>query len=206
VSDSPTLRSAGRFSLFASAIALCWAVFAFVAMMVYARNPALAKAITGAVSGAIFGSIAGASRWALFRGRLGPGHSVLVTALGWGFAGIAVGAMGALSSPGRLGGDYQFGMVLGGVIVGLSEWVLLRGGMKRAIWSFALLAVGWGLGGVISWSLYERLSVSGVPVPNVLLAVGDEHLMTEVVGAILGAAVGGLVVGVASALIAVKKE
>jgi hypothetical protein len=206
VSDNQRLPAALRFSLFALVIALCWAVFAFIAMMVYARNPPLAKAITGAVTGLVFGSIVGAARWALFRGALEPSRSTLATALGWALAGIAVGAMGALASPGRIGGDYQLGMGLGGLFVGVCEWALWYGGIRKAMWSFVFLAVGWGLAGVISWWLYERLSLSGLAMPNALLAVGDERLMTEVVAALVGAAVGGLVVGVASALISVRKD
>ncbi len=93
--------------------------------------------------GAVLGLVQGFFQWLVLRSHLnGAGRWVLVTMLGWA-AGFALGVLLAQ----RLGlAEAAFGLVTGavaGTILGLFQWIYLRGRVTSASWWLPASIFAW---------------------------------------------------------------
>jgi hypothetical protein len=182
----------------ALATSLAWAIYSFTLMMVY-NNPLWVRVSIGAVAGLLFGAFASAGQYALLFERLTrPAMWVMLTTLGWACAGILVALVSALRVPPDLGAQYTLGLAIGGIIVGLLQWPALKRLSVRLHTFLPATAAVWALAGFISWQLYERLYLSDA----LMLFLGsrpadtDVGFAKEVLSALLGASISGLLMGV----------
>lgn len=172
-----------------------WAIYSFTLMMVY-TNPPWAKASIGAVAGLLLGALAGAGQYALLLERIShPARWVVLTALGWSCAAVLVALVSATRISGDRSIEYALGLALGGIAVGLLQWMALKRRSTRFIPSTATI---WASAGFLSWKLYEGLFswlyLSGST--EFRPGLGDAGFVSEVVAGLIGAAVSGLLLGV----------
>ncbi|MGA7731062.1 MAG: hypothetical protein WCD37_07290 [Chloroflexia bacterium] len=182
----------------ALATSLAWAIYSFTLMMVFI-NPLWVRASIGAVTGLLFGAFASAGQYALlFERLLRPGKWIVLTTLGWTCAGILVALVSALRVPPDLGAQYAVGLALGGIIVGLLQWLALKRLSVRLHTFLPATAAVWALAGFISWQLYERLYLSDALMlfPGSRPTDTDIGFAKEVLSGLLGASISGLLMGV----------
>lgn len=107
--------------------------------------------VSGALGGALAGAVIGAAQWLALRRYLsiGPGW-IGATALG-----VAVGdGLGALLTGAGTGiGDLLITGLATGVAVGLSQWALLRTGVRAAFAWVPVVAVAWPVGWTVTWAV-----------------------------------------------------
>ena len=177
-----------------------WAIFAFSILMLYANNPTLQRAIVGAFAGAILGTLAGSAQWFVVRSRLRRAVGwIPATSLGWLCAGVLVPFMGeVINRRVKLGIDYELGIAAAGLVVGVLQTFFYRSVCQKVV-GFFFAALAWGAAGLISWSLYETLTLGEV-FNSMRLQGWSDQVVVEAASGLVGAVVGGLVVAVVTLL------
>ena len=155
---------------------------------------AAALALAGMVTGAAAGVVGGLGEWLLLRrwvSRAGwwivataGGRAVgwpLALTVGWLWSELVVGSTGS-GAAGILGLD--MGGLVGGSIVGLSQWLVLRRWVSRAWWWIAATAAGGAAG--IGLSQYVAQAAAGGVVSGGLAWVSAVGVAAAGVGAVTG--------------------
>jgi hypothetical protein len=100
--------------------------------------------LDGAIGGAACGAALGAVQWLVLRRRLSLSRSwIVATSLGMA-SGLALGV--ALLGTSTAGSVLLLRGVSTGVLIGLAQWVVLRGSVPRAWVWVPTIAGGWALG------------------------------------------------------------
>lgn len=171
-----------------------WAIFAFTTLMLYANNPTLQRAVVGAFAGAIFGALAGLAQWLVVRSRERAAWWIPATSLGWLCAGVLVPFMGeVIDRRVKIGLDYEVGIAASGFVVGAVQMFFHRSAGQKAVWLFFTI-LAWGAAGLISWSLYEMLTLGEV-FNSIRLPGWSDRVVAEAASGLVGAVMGGLILG-----------
>ncbi len=110
----------------------------------------------GIVGGAVAGWIIAVCQWLILRRRwITTNGWVLLTTiawtagwtLGWTISGIALGQFARVGYAGVMLLSVLLATI-GGALVGLAQWVILRRHVKRAGWWIVAMAASWGLGAI----------------------------------------------------------
>ena len=198
--SSKARQSIGSTLAWVIGTSFAWAIFAFTTLMLYANNPTLPRAVVGALTGAIFGALAGSAQWLAVRSWLKRAvWWIPATSLGWLCAGLLVPFMSeVVDRRVKLGQDYELGIAASGLIVGAMQAFFHQRVVQKAGWLF-LTVLAWGAAGLISWGLYEMLTVGEV-FKTVRLPGWSNQVVAEAASGLVGAIIGGLVVGVVTLL------
>ena len=181
------------------ATSLAWAIYSFTLMMVYS-NPLWARAYIGVAAGLLLGAFAGAGQYALLTEQISrPARWVIWTALGWSCAAVLMSLIAGVLSL-DLGADYRMGLAFGGIAVALMQWLVLN---RRPALFISTTAASWALAGYLSWIFYEQLYRSNLILPVIPSASGDTGFQREVVSALIGASISGLLLGLLTSAILV---
>lgn len=182
-----------------------WAIFAFTTMMLYANNPTLQRAVVGAFAGAIFGALAGSAQWLVVRSRLKrAAWWIPATSLGWLCAGVLVPFMGEMiDREMKIGLDYELGIAAASLVVGALQTFFYRTVGQKAV-GFFFTVLAWGGAGLISWGLYEMLTL-GKAFNSIRVPGWSDQVVAEAASGLVGAVVGGLVVGVVTLLASLRE-
>jgi hypothetical protein len=185
-----------------SATSLGWFVYSFTLMMVYSGS-LWTRTYIGAAAGLLLGAFAGAGQYALLHERITrPARWIMWTSLGWSAAALLVILIGMarLLLGLDLGADYRLGLALGGIAVAVMQWMVLN---RRPALFLSATAAAWALAGYLSWTFYEGLYRSTFILPLLPPASNDTGFHREVISAIVGASISGLLLGVLASLILV---
>jgi hypothetical protein len=193
----------GRALVWVMGTTFAWAIFAFTNLMLYANNPTFLRAVVGGFAGAMFGALAGLAQWFVVRSRLRwDAWWIPATSLGWLCIGVLVPLAGEMiDRTVKLGSDYMLCTAAGGLVLGTLQVVFHRGVGGKIIWLFTTV-IAWGVAGLVSWELYERLTLGGA-FNSIRIPGWSQQVAAEVTSGLTGALVGGLAIGVIS-LIAIR--
>jgi hypothetical protein len=97
-----------------------------------------------------------------------------------------------------LGVDYRLGLALGGIAVAVMQWIVLN---RRPALFITTTAAAWALAGYLSWTFYEQLYRSALILPLLPPASDDTGFQREVISALIGASISGLLLGVLSSAV-----
>ena len=104
--------------------------------------------LDGAIGGATCGAVLGGVQWLVLRRRLSLSRSwIVATSLGMA-GGLALGVV--LFGTSTVGSVLLLRGVSTGLVIGLAQWVVLRGSVPRAWVWVPTVATGWALGWAVS--------------------------------------------------------
>ncbi len=138
--------------------------------------------VTGYLGVALGGILAGALQWAVLRPQVNEaGWWVLASVAAAAVVGVLVFAIGALN----VDVGWVLGVALLGAVVGVLQWLLLRGQFAHAGWWVVVSGVGWVVSGPVASTVGW---VVGNPTSGVLGAavVGGWLVLGGVFGGITG--------------------
>jgi hypothetical protein len=116
----------------------------------------------------VLGGITGLAQWSVIHWRIRRmGSWVLVTAIGWG-----LGLLTITDLPSEMKGKAYFGWVLIGILLGLAQWLVLKGKVMRSEWWIIANIVAWVVGGYLGNRVTTVVNGSSFPVSSTATLIG----------------------------------